>query len=146
MKNKIGYLLLIMVFTFANIGCYKEVNPNDENFDIIGDVAQISELFSPVAAAPAGSVLNLVIKMNFVNTTIKELKFYERFGTAGTYTFVRSIPFVPNFVQAERVHVITVPWTLPTTKGRYSVQVEAINDQDLASARRTMTPTVFNIQ
>jgi len=146
MKNKIGYLVLLMVFTLANIGCYKEVNPNDENFDIIGDVAQISELFSSVAAAPAGSVLNLRIKMNFVNTTIKELKFYERFGTSGAFNFVRSIPFVPNFVEAERVHVITVPWTLPATKGRYSLQVEAISDKDLASARRTMTPAVFNIQ
>lgn len=146
MKNNIKLMLLFLVTSLLNIGCYKEVNPNDANLDIIGDVAQISQLLSPVSAAPAGSILNLTIRMNFVNTTIKELKFYERFGTSGAYNFVRAIPFVPNFVEAERVHIITVPWTLPMTKGRYSIQVEAISDKDLTSARRTMTPTVFNIQ
>lgn len=146
MKNKIYFLLFIVTMGLTNIGCYKEVNPNDENFEIIGNVAQISELFSPVNAAPAGSVINLRIKLNYVNTTIKELRFYERFGTSGNHNLVRSIPFVPNFVEAERVHVITVPWTLPATKGRYSLQVDAVTDQNLVSSRRTITPAVFTIQ
>ncbi|HMP31395.1 MAG TPA: hypothetical protein PKD85_17465, partial [Saprospiraceae bacterium] len=98
MKNKLILIITVLTVSLLQIGCYKEVNPNDENFEILGDVAQISELFSAVAAAPAGSVLDLRIKMNFVNTNIKELRFYDRFGTSGNYNFVRAIPFVPNFV------------------------------------------------
>lgn len=138
-------IIFIMFITFSLSSCYKEANPNDGNFDIIGDVAIVSELTSPVAAAAAGSVLNLTIKLSFVNTNVKELKFYDRFGTSGNFNFVRTVPFVPNFDQAQRVHVITVPYTLPATKGRYSIQVEAVSDNNLVSARRGLTPTVFNI-
>ena len=145
MKNTYQVLIFSFIILLGLNGCYKEANPNDGNFDIIGNVAIVSELSSPVAAAAAGSVLNLTIKLSYVNTTVKELKFYERFGTSGAFTFVRTIPFTPNFVQAERVHVITVPYSLPATKGRYSIQVEAVSDNNLTSARRTLTPSVFNI-
>jgi hypothetical protein len=145
MKNIFKIVLFALITISGLNSCYKEANPNDGNFDIIGDVAIVSELTSPVAAAAAGSVLNLTIKLSFVNTTVKELKFYDRYGTSGTFNFVRSIPFVPNFDQAQRVHVITVPYTLPATKGRYSIQVEAVSDNNLVSARRSMTPSVFNI-
>jgi hypothetical protein len=147
MKNLINISLLLLIL-FVVSGCYKEVNPNDENFTIVGDIAQISTLTSPVTTAAANSTINLTIRCNVVNTEIKEFKFYQRIGTSAStpYTATTTVPFVGNFVAAERVHVITVPYTVPNEKGKsFSLQVEAVTANGLVSARRTLTPTNVTI-
>lgn len=147
MKNLINISLLLLIL-FVVSGCYKEVNPNDENFTIVGDIAQISTLTSPVTTAAANSSINLTIRCNVVNTEIKEFKFYQRIGTSAStpYTATTTVPFVGNFVAAERVHVITVPYTVPNEKGKsFSLQVEAVTANGLISARRTLTPTNVTI-
>ena len=147
MKNLINISLLLLIL-FVVSGCYKEVNPNDENFTIVGDIAQISTLTSPVTTAAANSSINLTIRCNVVNTEIKEFKFYQRIGTSAStpYTATTTVPFVGNFVAAERVHVITVPYTVPNEKGKsFSLQVEAVTANGLVSARRTLTPTNVTI-
>lgn len=138
--------LLIGISLFS--GCYKEDNPNDENFTIVGDIAQVSSMTSPVTTAAANSTINLVIRCNVINTEIKEFKFYQRIGTSTStpYTATTTVPFVGNFVAAERVHVITVPYTVPNEKGKsFSLQVEAITANGLVSARRTLSPTNVTI-
>ncbi len=147
MKNLINISLLFLAI-FVVSGCYKEVNPNDENFTIVGDIAQISTLTSPVTTAAANSSINLTIRCNVVNTEIKEFKFYQRIGTSAStpYTATTTVPFVGNFVAAERVHVISVPYTVPNEKGKsFSLQVEAVTANGLVSARRTLTPTNVTI-
>lgn len=148
MKNLINISLLFLIIFVAS-GCYKDVNPNDENFTIVGDIAQVSSLTSPVTAAAANSSINLVIKCNVVNTEIKEFKFYQRIGpvTADPYTVATiTVPFVGNFVAAERVHVITVPYTVPNEKGKtFSLEVEAVTANNLVSARRRLSPVNVTI-
>ena len=80
--------LLLIIFLSS---CHKEYNPTSDLFEIVGDVAQVSALTSPVSAADANSTVNLTIKAHALNTDIKEFKFYQRIGTSGTYTFVRSV-------------------------------------------------------
>jgi len=137
-------LLLLVVFLSA---CHKEYNPTNDLFEIVGDVAQVSALTSPVTSADANSTVNLTIKAHALNTDIKEFKFYQRIGTSGTYNFVRSVPFVANFSAAERVHVITIPYTVPNEKGKsFSLQVEAITANNLVSLRRTLSPVNITIK
>jgi hypothetical protein len=137
-------LLLLVVLLSA---CHKEYNPTSDLFEIVGDVAQVSALTSPVSTADANSTVNLTIKAHALNTDIKEFKFYQRIGTSGAYNFVRSVPFVANFSAAERVHVITVPYTVPNEKGKsFSLQVEAVTANNLVSLRRTLSPTNITIR
>jgi hypothetical protein len=144
--KKYIYLLVFCGFCLSLSSCYKENNPNDGNFDIIGDIAQVSSMTAP-AAAPANSKIDLVIRLNFLNTNVKEFRFYQRIGTTGTYVATVTVPFAPNFVAAERVHVVTVPYTVPNEKGKtFSLQVEAVTDNNLVSSRRTTSPTNITIQ
>lgn len=137
-------LLLLVILLSA---CHKEYNPTSDLFEIVGDVAQVSSMVSPSSSAEANSILNLTIKAHALNTDIKELKFYQRIGTSGAYNFVRSVPFVANFSAAERVHVVTVPYTVPNEKGKsFSLQVEAITANNLVSLRRTLSPTNISIK
>jgi hypothetical protein len=136
-------LLLLIILLSA---CHKEYNPTSDLFEIVGDVAQVSSMVSPSSSAEANSTLNLTIKAHALNTDIKELKFYQRIGTSGAYSFVRSVPFVPNFSATERVHVVTVPYTVPNEKGKsFSLQVEAVTANNLVSQRRTLSPTNISI-
>lgn len=137
-------LLLLVILLSA---CHKEYNPTNDLFEIVGDVAQVSSMISPSSSAEANSTLNLTIKAHALNTDIKELKFYQRIGTSGAYSFVRSVPFVPNFSATERVHVVTVPYTVPNEKGKsFSLQVEAVTANNLVSQRRTLSPTNISIR
>ena len=137
-------LLLLIILLSA---CHKEYNPTNDLFEIVGDVAQVSSMISPSSSAEANSTLNLTIKAHALNTDIKELKFYQRIGTSGAYSFVRSVPFVPNFSATERVHVVTVPYTVPNEKGKsFSLQVEAVTANNLVSLRRTLSPTNISIR
>lgn len=137
-------LLLLVILLSA---CHKEYNPTNDLFEIVGDVAQVSSMISPSSSAEANSTLNLTIKAQALNTDIKELKFYQRIGTSGAYNFVRSVPFVPNFSATERVHVVTVPYTVPNEKGKsFSLQVEAVTANNLVSQRRTLSPTNISIR
>lgn len=137
-------LLLLIILLSA---CHKEYNPTNDLFEIVGDVAQVSSMISPSSSAEANSTLNLTIKAHALNTDIKELKFYQRIGTSGAYSFVRSVPFVPNFSATERVHVVTVPYTVPNEKGKsFSLQVEAVTANNLVSQRRTLSPTNISIR
>jgi hypothetical protein len=137
-------LLLLIILLSA---CHKEYNPTSDLFEIVGDVAQVSSMVSPSSSAEANSTLNLTIKAHALNTDIKELKFYQRIGTSGAYSFVRSVPFVPNFSATERVHVVTVPYTVPNEKGKsFSLQVEAVTANNLVSQRRTLSPTNISIR
>lgn len=137
-------LLLLVILLSA---CHKEYNPTNDLFEIVGDVARVSSMVSPSSSAEANSTLNLTIKAQALNTDIKELKFYQRIGTSGAYNFVRSVPFVPNFSATERVHVVTVPYTVPNEKGKsFSLQVEAVTANNLVSLRRTLSPTNISIR
>ncbi|MBK8051805.1 MAG: hypothetical protein IPK35_00640 [Saprospiraceae bacterium] len=146
MKNYIN-IVCLFVLTLSLASCHKEYEPTGDLFDILGDVAQVSSMVSPVSTADANSTINLTIKCHALNTEIKELKFYQRIGTTGTYTFTRSVAFAPNFSEAERVHVLTVPYTVPNEKGKsFSLQVEAVTANNLVSARRTLSPTNVTIK
>lgn len=105
----------LLAFSFSS--CHKETNPLDNLVDIVGDVAQVSSVTSPDNVT-AGSTIDLVIRCNALNTTIKEFKFYQRIGTSGSYTLVKTEPFVPNFSTAERLHVITLPYVVPNESGK----------------------------
>jgi hypothetical protein len=141
----LNIILLLLVILLS--ACHKEYNPTSDLFEIVGDVAQVSALTSPVSTADANSTVNLTIKAHALNTDIKEFKFYQRIGTSGTYNFVRSVPFVANFSAAERVHVITIPYTVPNEKGKsFSLQVEAVTANNLVSLRRTLSPTNISIK
>ena len=144
MKILNNILILLIILLSA---CHKEYNPTNYLFEIVGDVARVSSMVSPTSSAEANSTLNLTIKAQALNTDIKELKFYQRIGTSGAYNFVRSVPFVPNFSATERVHVVTVPYTVPNEKGKsFSLQVEAVTANNLVSLRRTLSPTNISIR
>jgi hypothetical protein len=139
------YILLFPIIILS--ACHKEYNPTNDLFEIVGDVAQVSALTSPVTAADANSTVNLTIKAHALNTDIKEFKFYQRIGTSGTYNFVRTVPFVANFSAAERVHVLSIPYTVPNEKGKsFSLQVEAVTANNLVSLRRTLSPVNVSIR
>ena len=144
MKILNNILILLIILLSA---CHKEYNPTNDLFEIVCDVARVSSMVSPTSSAEANSTLNLTIKAQALNTDIKELKFYQRIGTSGAYNFVRSVPFVPNFSATERVHVVTVPYTVPNEKGKsFSLQVEAVTANNLVSLRRTLSPTNISIR
>lgn len=144
MKNLRNISFLLVLFLSS---CHKEYNPTNDLFEIVGDVAQVSSMTSPVSAADANSTISLTIKAHALNTEIKEWKFYQRIGTSGAYVFSVSVPFTPNFSTAERVHVVTVPYKVPNEKGKsFSLQVEAITANNLVSLRRTLSPTNITIR
>ena len=148
MKSYINLVILCSLLLMFS-GCHKEYEPTEDLFDVVGSVAQVSSLTSPVTTAAANSSINLVIKCNVVNTEIKEFKFYQRIGpvTAAPYTAATiTVPFVGNFVAEERVHVITVPYTVPNEKGKtFSLEVEAVTANNLVSARRRLSPVNVTI-
>lgn len=122
--------------------CYKEVDPNDDNFTIVGDIAIVSQLLVPANKAKAGDMIELTIRCNANNTDIKEFKFFQRFGTTGAFAESITAPFVPNFVQEERLHVVKVMYPVPNDPGKtFQIQVDAITANGLASRRRGMTIT-----
>lgn len=138
-------IIVAFAFLLAFTGCHKEYEPTEDLFEVVGSVAQVSSLTSPVSTATANSTISLVLRCNVLNTEIKEFKFYQRIGSS-PYTATTTVPFVGNFVAAERVHVITVPYTVPNEKGKsFSLQVEAITANGLVSARRTLSPTNVTI-
>ncbi len=141
------YLAVFALISLSLSACYKEKNPNEDNFDIIGSVPMVSELTPSTTSPTAGSTISLTVKLSFVNTTVKELVFYQRIGTSGAYSFLKTVPFTPNFVPEERVHVVTVPYDVPNEPNKaFSLQVEAVTNDNLVSIRRTMTPTNVTIK
>ncbi len=142
-----SYLLSLALLCLVLSACYKEKNPNEDNFEIIGSVPQVSELRPSTTAPTAGSIIELTVKLSYVNTTVKELNFYQRIGSSGAYSFLKTEPFTPNFVAEERVHVVNVPYEVPNEPNKaFSLQVEAVTTDGLASVRRTMTPTNVTIK
>ena len=138
--------MCIYISCLSMIGCYEEYTPTGDLFDIKGHVAQVSAMTAPASTAAANSSINLTIKCHAVDTDIKEFKFYQRIGTSGTYLATVTVPFVANFSEAERVHVVTVPYTVPNEKGKvFSLQVEAVTTNGLVSLRRTLSPTNVTI-
>ncbi len=136
-----------VLFLLSTTRCYKEKNPNEDNFDIIGRVPNVSELRPSTTSPTAGSTITLTVRLSFVNTTVKDLVFYQRIGTSGAYSFLKTEPFTPNFVPEERVHVVQVPYVVPNEPNKaFSLQVEAVTTDNLVSARRTMTPTNVTIK
>lgn len=141
-----SYFTIFFAITLFLSSCYKENNPLDDLLDIQGDVAIVSSVTAP-DNVPAGNIIELVIRCNALNTQIKEFKFYQRIGTSGAYTLTKSEPFVASFSETEKLHVVKVPYTVPNEPGKtFSLQVEAITDNDLVSARRTATPTNIKIK
>ncbi len=140
----------ITILSFAILAlsaCYKEKNPNDDNFEIIGRVPIVSELTPSTTMPTAGSTITLTVKLSFVDITVKSLVFYQRIGTSGPYSLLKEEPFSPNFVPDQRVHVVTVPYDVPNEPNKaFSLQVEATTTEGLVSARRTMTPTNVTIK
>jgi hypothetical protein len=146
MKRHI-FLMLFALVSLSLSACYKEKNPNEDNFEIVGSVPQVSELTPSTTTPTAGSTIELTVKLSYVNTTVRELKFYQRIGTSGAYSFLKTEPFTPNFVPAERVHVVKYPYNVPNEPNKaFSLQVEAVTTNDLVSIRRTMTPTNVTIR
>lgn len=133
-------ILLFALLSLTVSSCYKEVDPNDDNFEVVGDIAIVSQLLVPSRNAKAGENMELTIRCNARNTDITEFKFYQRFGTSGAYVESHTAAFTPNFVDEERLHVVTVPYPVPNEVGRtFQIQVEAITQNGLASRRRGMT-------
>ncbi len=144
-KNIVGFLFLSLAIVCS--GCYEEVNPNDDNFQTIGNVPLISDLLPSTTAPTAGSTIEMTARMSFVDTEVKELNLFQRIGTTGAYSLLRTIPFVPNFDQAQRVHVIKFPYDVPNEPGKaFSLQLEAVTAEGLISFRRTMSPTNVTIR
>ncbi|MBK6500526.1 MAG: hypothetical protein IPG00_21215 [Saprospiraceae bacterium] len=85
------------------------------------------------AEGTAGSTIELTIKCSALNTNITEFKFYQRIGTSGAYTLSKSETFVPNFSTLERLHVIKVPYTVPSESVKHSAfRWEAITANGLS--------------
>lgn len=143
-KNIIAITLIGLFFS----SCYEEYSPIDDLVEIKGDVAQVSSLTSPVTAAKAESVIDLIMRCHAVGSEMESIMIYERVGgTSGPYTFKEEIPFVPNFVAAERLHVVTIPYTVPNEPGKnFSLSVAVKTKNGLVSALRTMTPVNVAIQ
>ncbi|MCS6928190.1 MAG: hypothetical protein NZM43_01715 [Saprospiraceae bacterium] len=148
MKHPIHITISMLAFcAFILNACYKEKNPNEDNFEIVGRVPQVSELTPSTTTPTAGSTIELTVKLSYVKTTVKELKFYQRIGTSGAYSFLKTEPFTPNFVPAERVHVVKYPYNVPNEPNKsFSLQVEAVTTDGLVSVRRTMTPPNVTIR
>ena len=141
--KKIAYIVL---FAIGLSSCYKEYNPNTDLFDVVGDVAYVAALTAnPATVAPSGTT-TLTIKCTAYNTDMKEIKIYERIGTTGGFNLKSTIPFTPNFVAAEKLHVVTVPYTAPSNRGAViNIQVEVVTANGLASKRnRTLTVRTTN--
>lgn len=135
----------ILIISLAFSSCYKEESPLDNLLEIVGDVAQVSSVSAP-AEGSAGGTIELTIRCNALNTEIKEFKIYQRIGTTGAYSFTKSENFVPSFSTEERLHVVKIPYTVPSEVGKtFSLQVEAITDNGLVSARRTVAPANIKI-
>ncbi|MEZ4909434.1 MAG: hypothetical protein R2774_01100 [Saprospiraceae bacterium] len=144
--NKLIKYICYCFIAIGMVGCYEEENPIDGLVDIVGDVAQVSQLISP-DNVPAGSTIKLVIKSNVVGTEITQFNFYQRIGTSGSYTATTTSPFDNRFVSEERVFVDTVEYVVPNEAGKtFSLQVEALTANGLTSARRTSSPTNIKIK
>ena len=144
MKHSLKYIF-ILTLTLMFSSCYKEESPLTGLVEIVGDVAQVSSVTAPTEGT-AGSTIELTIRCDARNTNITEFKFYQRIGTSGAYTLTKSEAFVPNFSTVERLHVIKVPYTVPSEAGKtFSIQVEAITANGLVSARRTSSQASIKI-
>lgn len=140
------WIILILAASYSLTGCYKENNPNDEHFTIIGDIAQVSSLTAPSNSAEANSEIELTVKLSVRNTTITSLQFYERLGTSGDYNASLRVPFVENFSEEERVFIMKVLYPIPDAIGEtISIQVEAITANELVSNRVTVSPNNITI-
>lgn len=140
------WILFIITAVFSLTGCYKENNPNDEHFTILGDIAQVSSLTAPSNSAVANSEIELTVKLSVRNTTITSLQFYERLGTSGSYNATLLVPFIENFSEEERVFIMKVPYPIPDAVGKtLSIQVEANTANELVSNRVTVSPNNIKI-
>lgn len=140
------WIILIIVASYSLTGCYKENNPNDEHFTIIGDIAQVSSLTAPSNTAQANGEIELTVKLSVRNTTITFLQFYQRLGTSGDYIASLLVPFVEDFSEEERVFIMKVPYPIPDAVGAtISIQVEAITANELVSNRVTVSPNNIKI-
>lgn len=138
----INVILVMCISAMFLTSCYKEVDPNDDNFTVVGNIAIVSQLLVPANTAKAGDMMELTIRCNAKDVQIKEFKFFQRFGTSGSFAESITAPFIPNFVEEERLHVVKVMYPVPNDPGKtFQIQVDAITQNGLASRRRGMTVT-----
>jgi hypothetical protein len=136
----INIILVLCISAMVLTSCYKEVDPNDDNFTVVGNIAIVSQLLVPANRAKARDMMELTIRCNAKDIQIKEFKFFQRFGTSGAFVESHTAPFVSNFVQEERLHVVKVMYPVPNEPGKtFQIQVDAITENGLASRRRGMT-------
>jgi hypothetical protein len=145
MKN-ILYIFSILSLTLLS-SCYKEYDPTEDLFTVKGDIAQITTFTASPTTVDAGAPINLLIKCHSVNTEMKEIKFYQRVGTTGSYLPTTTVAFTPAFSEAERLHVLNLPYIAPNEKGKtISLQMEIVTSNGLVSNRRTVSPTNITIR
>jgi hypothetical protein len=140
MKN-ISKLFFVLAMSISLSSCYEEFNPNDDLFDAQGNTAYVTALTANPILVDAGQTTTLTLKCYAVGVDMKEVIIYDRIGTTAAYTQKEKIAFKPNFVEAEKLHVVTVPYTAPNTKNAtLNIQVEVVTSNNLASRRnRTLT-------
>ena len=125
------YIFIVALFIMGFSSCYKAYDPVDDLVDIVGDVAQIATFTGP-AKVTHGATFDLTLKVSSAHVEMDSIRIYEKNGSGG-YILTKHIAFTPNFVEAERLHVITIPYTAPDAPTSISLQANVVTSNGLVS-------------
>lgn len=125
------YIFIITICIIGLTSCYDTYNPVDDLVDIVGDVAQIATFTGPTKVTH-GTTFDLTLKVSSAHVEMDSIRIYEKKGS-GVYILTKHIAFTPNFVEAERLHVITIPYTAPDVATTISLQANVVTSNGLVS-------------